>query len=177
MVLLLSVALSAVDIAAFFARLYTFCVATPKLIPRQFWRSVVLGHQDTYPSSSEYSGIGSEDPEEYDDIKPTSSHHHASLSEQVVFDADADSPRSSRHSDETLRDVLVTPLRLPKQPLLYRISRTAYATLERALVFAGFAMILSGVVIYTGGCRDNYVNNCLAHLISKKRDNGFVMPL
>jgi hypothetical protein len=52
-----------------------------------------------------------------------------------------------------------------KQPLSRRISGVAIATLERALVFAAFGMFLSGVVVYTGGCRDNYINGCLAHLI------------
>ncbi|KAF8558838.1 hypothetical protein OG21DRAFT_1432523 [Imleria badia] len=160
LVLLLSVALSAVDIAAFFTRLYAFCVAPSKLTLKQFWRSVVLGHQDEYPSSSEYSGIVSEDPEEYEDFKPTHSHHHSSLSEHVVFDAD--SSRSSRHSDDTLRDVIVTAIPVPKKPLL---SQAACATLERSLVIAAFGMVLSGVVIYTGGCRDSYINGCLAHLI------------
>ena len=64
---------------------------------------------------------------------------------------------------------MVTPIALPKQPLLRRISQAAYATLERFLVFAAFGVVLSGVVIYTGGCRDSYINGCLAHLISKKR--------
>ncbi|KAG6378866.1 hypothetical protein JVT61DRAFT_13146 [Boletus reticuloceps] len=160
LVLLLSLALSAVDIAAFFARLYAFCMAPSKLTLRQFWRSVVLGHQHT---SSGYSGIVSEDPEEYADIKPTSSRPVSSLSERVVFDVD--SPQSSRHSDDTLHDIMVTPIPPPKQPLLRRISQVAYSTLERSLVFAAFAMILSGIIIYTGGCRDSYINGCLAHLI------------
>ena len=131
---------------------------------------MVIGHQDTHPSPSEYSGLISEDPEEYDDIKLTSfhGHRHSSLSERVIFDTD--SSRSSRHSDDTLRDGMVTPIPLPKQPLLRRISQAAYATLEKFLVFAAFGMVLSGVVIYTGGCRDSYINGCLAHLISKKKE-------
>ncbi|KAF8450367.1 hypothetical protein L210DRAFT_843634 [Boletus edulis BED1] len=162
LVLLLSLALSAVDIAAFFARLYAFCMAPSKLTLRQFWRSVVLGHQH-YPSSSEYSGIVSEDPEEYADIKPASSRPVSSLSERVVFDVH--SPQSSRHSDDTLHDIMVTPIPPPKQPLLRRIPQVAYSTLERFLVFAAFGMVLSGIIIYTGGCRDSYINGCLAHLI------------
>ena len=55
---------------------------------------------------------------------------------------------------------------------------------ERVLVFAGFAQVLSVIVVYTGkqayeylasplvtdcpgGCRGGYINVCLAHLISK----------
>lgn len=130
----------------------------------------MLGHQDTCPSPEEYTGLVLEDPEEYDDIKPTPSHErHNSLSEQIVFDADC--PRSSRHSDDTLRDIVLAPISRPKQPLLRRVSQATYAILERVLVFAAFGMVLSGVVVYTGGCRDSYINGCLAHLISKKEVN------
>ncbi|KAJ6582101.1 cytoplasmic protein [Mycena capillaripes] len=63
---------------------------------------------------------------------------------------------------ETQPDISSTP----RIPLLRRIGRAAFAATERALVFAGFALLLTGIVIYTGGCRSNYLNNCLAHLIS-----------
>lgn len=174
LVLLLSLILSAVEIAAFFLRLYAFFTAPSKLTLSQFWHSVVLGQQDTCPSPSQYSGLVSEDPEEYDDIKLTSPHVHrnSDLSEHTVFDAD--SPQSTRHSDDTLRDTVVTHVPLPKQPLPRRIAQAAYATLERFLVFAAFGMVISGIVIYTGGCRDSYINGCLAHLISKeKKDVAF----
>lgn len=133
---------------------------------------MVLDPKDTYSAPSEYSGLGSEDPEEYDDIKATSSHRRqdSCMSEQTIFDAD--SPRSSRLSGDTLRDIVVTPIPRPKQPLLRRILHAAYATLERVLVFAAFGMVLSGIVIYTGGCRDSYINGCLAHLISKIKDSA-----
>lgn len=56
----------------------------------------------------------------------------------------------------------------PKQPLAYRIARMALNIVERVLVFAGFCQLLSGIVVYTGGCRENYINGCLAHLISAR---------
>ncbi|KAG9317603.1 hypothetical protein JVU11DRAFT_1812 [Chiua virens] len=87
----------------------------------------------------------------------------SSLSEQIVFDTE--SPQPPRHSDDTLREIVVNPIPRAKQPLLRRIAQGAYATLERVLVFAAFGMVLSGIVTYTGGCRDSYINNCLAHLI------------
>ncbi|KDQ29141.1 hypothetical protein PLEOSDRAFT_1112118 [Pleurotus ostreatus PC15] len=52
-----------------------------------------------------------------------------------------------------------------KERLYKRVASVAFATAERALVFAGLAQVLTGIVIYTGGCRENYVNGCLAHLI------------
>lgn len=157
------------DILAFFSRLYAFCTAPSKLDLRQFWRSVVLGHQDAHPSPSDYGPVP-EVPEEYDDMKPMSSYgRRPSMSDPVIFDAD--SPRSSRHSDDTLREAIDNPIPVPKHPLLLRrISQAAYATLERFLVFAAFGMVLSGVVVYTGGCRDSYINGCLAHLISKNKE-------
>lgn len=89
----------------------------------------------------------------------------SSLSEGVVFEADSNSSQGSRHSDETLRDFKLSGLIEPQSPLI-RISQGAFATLERALIFAAFGMTLSGIVVYTGGCRESYVNGCLAHLIS-----------
>ncbi|KAG1755842.1 hypothetical protein EDB19DRAFT_435076 [Suillus lakei] len=85
------------------------------------------------------------------------------LSEGAVFEAD--SPQGSRHSDDTLHDFKLPSLIEPQAPVIHRIARGAFATLERALVFAAFGMTLSGIVIYTGGCRESYVNGCLAHLI------------
>jgi len=72
--------------------------------------------------------------------------------------------RDSQDSDDTLQDqdrvVNVTPLSR-------RVGSLAFGTLERFLVFAGFAQVMHGVVIYTGGCRENYLNGCLAHIISE----------
>lgn len=78
-----------------------------------------------------------------------------------------DSPKDSRHSDETLHDEAVA-----SAPYVLKALRctavAAFATLERVLVFAAFGMTLSGIVTYTGGCRDSYINGCLAHLISEQ---------
>lgn len=72
-----------------------------------------------------------------------------------------------------------------KRSLLQQIGTGVFATVERSLVVAGFGQLILGVVIYTGecspkpidigylihicpgGCRGNYTNGCLAHLISK----------
>ncbi|KAG1874579.1 hypothetical protein DFJ58DRAFT_757750 [Suillus subalutaceus] len=88
---------------------------------------------------------------------------HYTQSERTVFQAN--SPRDSRHSDETLHDFKLPGPIEPQAPLTIRICQGAFATLERALVFAAFGMTLSGIVVYTGGCRESYVNGCLAHLI------------
>ncbi|KIK96945.1 hypothetical protein PAXRUDRAFT_137291 [Paxillus rubicundulus Ve08.2h10] len=185
--ILLSVARFAVDITAFFLRLYAFVRGGCKFSFGPFWRSVVLG-QGTHDSTSEYSGLVTDDPEECDDMKlmnvtsqePTQGfdnqfdenaqdtqyvHHpsHSSVSERTG------SHRYLRHSDDTLHDMMLPPAIHPrqsiKQSLSRRVSGAAFATLERALVFAAFGMVLSGIVVYTGGCRESYINGCLAHLI------------
>lgn len=72
--------------------------------------------------------------------------------------------RDSQHSDDTLQDQdhVVKDI-----PLSRRIGQLAFGTLQRFLVFAGFAQLMHGIVIYTGGCRENYLNGCLAHIISE----------
>ncbi|KAF9222086.1 hypothetical protein BS17DRAFT_235152 [Gyrodon lividus] len=88
---------------------------------------------------------------------------HSNASERTIFRTG--SPRGSRHSDDTLHDMIFPPVIRPKQPSYHHIVEAAFATLERALVFAAFGMLLSGIVVYTGGCRESYINGCLAHLI------------
>ncbi|THH02427.1 hypothetical protein EW026_g477 [Hermanssonia centrifuga] len=78
------------------------------------------------------------------------------------------SPRGSVHSDETLPvgDYFSGRSKgLTRASLIKKIGRALFATAERSLVFAGLMQLLTGIVIYTGGCRENYVNACLAHLI------------
>ncbi|TCD66945.1 hypothetical protein EIP91_000723 [Steccherinum ochraceum] len=74
------------------------------------------------------------------------------------------SPRGSLHSDETLQESSYW-ISTTKTSLLRRVGRGVFATAERVLVFAGYLQLITGIVEYTGGCRENYVNGCLAHLI------------
>ncbi|KAH7924051.1 hypothetical protein BV22DRAFT_1035642 [Leucogyrophana mollusca] len=97
------------------------------------------------------------------DVRAGHAHQYSSSSERTVFGLP--SPGKSRHSDETLHDIGAPTIVRPRMPLVYRIAKGAFVTLERALVFAGFGMVLTGLVVYTGGCRGGYVNGCLAHLI------------
>ncbi|KAJ7701443.1 cytoplasmic protein [Mycena rosella] len=68
---------------------------------------------------------------------------------------------ASPHSDITLHEIHFTP----RISLLRRAGRVAFAATEWSLLLAGFGLLLTGIVIYTGGCRQNYINICLAHLI------------
>ncbi|KAI0796538.1 hypothetical protein C8Q75DRAFT_710925 [Abortiporus biennis] len=92
----------------------------------------------------------------------TRSYPQSANSERTLFGPR--SPRTSMHSDETLHD-LGHWMNTKKTSLLRRVGRGVFATAERALVFAGLMQVISGIVIYTGGCRQNYINGCLAHLI------------
>ena len=69
----------------------------------------------------------------------------------------------SIHSDDTLHDIVSQVNE--RKPWYKKVGSAVFATLERVLVFAGFMQLLTGVVVYTGGCRESHVNICLAHLI------------
>jgi hypothetical protein len=43
-----------------------------------------------------------------------------------------------------------------------------FGILQQFLVVAGFAQVMHGIIIYTGGCRGDYLNGCLAHVISEQ---------
>ncbi|KIM90974.1 hypothetical protein PILCRDRAFT_58846 [Piloderma croceum F 1598] len=86
---------------------------------------------------------------------------HSSASERTLFSAFS----PTKHSDGVLDDMDIDDDVKPRLPLLRRIARGAFGTAERALVFAGYCQLLTGIVVYTGGCRQSYVNGCLAHLI------------
>ncbi|KZP04352.1 hypothetical protein FIBSPDRAFT_767567 [Athelia psychrophila] len=92
------------------------------------------------------------------------SHEHSrSAASDRTFIINALSPRK-QYSDDTLyeSDGFSSA---PQTPLLHRIRCVAFGTIERGLVVGGFMQLLSGIVVYTGGCRENYINGCLAHLI------------
>ncbi|KAI5116542.1 hypothetical protein M0805_004325 [Coniferiporia weirii] len=88
---------------------------------------------------------------------------HSVASERTLFNANP-GRRGSHHSDETLHE-LPAHVQSAKLPLLQRVGLGAFATTERVLVFLGYMQMLTGIVTYTGVCRDSYVNACLAHLI------------
>jgi hypothetical protein len=72
---------------------------------------------------------------------------------------------TSRHnSDDTLHDI-TAHVKGYSKVWYRRVGVAVFATLERSLVFAGFMQLLTGIVVYTGGCRGNWINGCLAHLI------------
>lgn len=191
-VLLLALIVTAIDLFAGFGRIASYVRAIrggDKFSLKTFWRNVILAQEEQPKGSqAEYTNLV-EEPEEIEMLKHQATrdaeddddetaqwandvhhhrHHMRSVSmadtEQTVFDVH--SPRGSRHSDETLHEHTHSFHSLPNVSLLRKIGSIAFATLERSLVFAAFGELLVGIVIYTGGCRENYINGCLAHLIS-----------
>jgi hypothetical protein len=98
---------------------------------------------------------------------------------------DVESPTSF---DDTLDDFKTRAQFKPSVgSKLSMIGNIVFATAERLLVFAGFAQVLTGIVVYTGeplcthgnkavlkfmsgGCRGHHINICAAHLISMFSD-------
>lgn len=156
-----------------------------------FWFTAILGKEDhryLNGSDAEYTGLVVEDPEEFEEqeLKAASSDETEPMKrtrpavapiKTVSFDdttnwaqsASSDrtmfnhSRHESTHSDETLQEI--TAQMIEHKPWYRKVGSGIFATLERVLVFAGFLQILTGIVIYTGGCRGNWLNGCLAHLI------------
>jgi hypothetical protein len=73
---------------------------------------------------------------------------------------------TKQFSNDTLHDMDGHESITHKVHFLRQTARGAFGALERGLVFAGFGQLLTGIVVYTGGCRENYINGCLAHLTS-----------
>lgn len=133
-------------------------------------RPLHVQHNHSFtPIQTQYSGDGVDDetaPWANNLRVSRDAHRHtrSSSSERTVYEINP--PQSSRRSDDTLNNFKLPGFIKPWAPPIRRIAQGAFATLERALVFAAFGLTLSGIVVYTGGCRGSYINGCLAHLIS-----------
>ncbi|KAJ3575156.1 hypothetical protein NP233_g1288 [Leucocoprinus birnbaumii] len=179
-VLALAVLLSAIDIFAGIRRFVSFVRSDEPRSLKLFWNWVVLNKDANHlRSGPEYMGLIVEEPEvlEMPQISRQSSddgtlgetaqwandvhHHHRNFS--LASDGTVFGSRSPTHSDITLD--AKQRRHTKSESAIARVGNGAFAILERFLVVAGFAQLLTGIVIYTGGCRQNYENGCLAHLI------------
>ena len=129
-----------------------------------FWETVIL-NKEVEHGHQEYLELIVEEPEEFEgklsrnsadlqtyelsDVSQTAQwandvhrhHRHSSTtSERTVV--------GLVHSDDTLHDS--TRKRLSKRSFLCQMGTIAFAVAERVLVFAGFAQLLTGIVVYTG---------------------------
>ena len=195
LILALAFTLSAIDLFAGASRVFSYVRSIERaggFSFRSFWNRVILSQGPDHVSDfgdAEYTSLVMEESEESDEIAKTRVYndhrlaaHDANVHDEThewvnkVRQGSPESPMSdhtfvghrssgdSQHSDDTLHD----QDRVAKViPFSRRVSQVAFGTLERLLVFAGFAQLMHGIVIYTGGCRGNYLNGCLAHIISK----------
>ena len=162
---------------------------------RSFWNRIILSHDDGHvrdaSNGSEYTSLvaEAEEAEDLDEIPKAHSYRDHRFVTSTADDETAqwvdkvrpstqrlpESPdfertfigrrsRGSQLPDETLQD----QNRVVKDvPFSRRLGQLLFLISQRFLVLAGYAQLMHGVVIYTGGCRGNYFNGCLAHMISK----------
>ncbi|KAF8529221.1 hypothetical protein BU17DRAFT_37380 [Hysterangium stoloniferum] len=76
---------------------------------------------------------------------------------------------SSNYSDDTLHNPNL-PIHRNANDFEHssrwsQVRQVAIGTAERCLVLLAFAQLLSGITVYSGICRENYLNGCMAHLI------------
>ncbi|KAJ7499057.1 hypothetical protein FB451DRAFT_1204097 [Mycena latifolia] len=182
-VLIVALCLTFIDAFSAILRMVTFVRSAKHYTLKGFWKAL-LGREDAESDGTGPEYIGLVGAEELDSIEDMKNHRHSYDDPRTVHTHDfnhrntdqwANHVRSpstmsdgttmygpaSPHSDVTLHDLHFTP----RISLLRRIGHAAFAATEGALILAGFGLLLTGIVIYTGGCRQTYINGCLAHLI------------
>ncbi|KAF7356185.1 hypothetical protein MVEN_00949800 [Mycena venus] len=162
-VLLLALMLTSIDIPNIIRRIFVSLKGSA--------RAVLGSHQHSNQGpepDSEYVGLigGADGLDSVDGAKIT---HHA-YHDLDNEDSDQELESTELENHVRLNSVFSSsaplgPTAARLIPILRRIAGAVYSIAERILFFAGFALLLSGVVVYTGGCRQNYINGCLAHLI------------
>lgn len=169
LVLLAAAGLSALDMLAALRRAFAYMRSGDHFTFREFCTIVILGREKAQDRVSEYEGLIANESG-YDEIE-LGSPKQSIMSRSGQGESPQDAPElNPRNSDDTLHDFmhdLQQPTFRKKGNIRKRIASTTFAIVERSLVFAGFIQVLTGIVTYTGGCRQNYLNGCLAHLISK----------
>jgi hypothetical protein len=189
-VLLVAFLLTVIDVLAGLRRIVRYFVSIwRKEQPfafRVFWGSTILGKEETsLHDLGEYMGLAPHNQEGFEGenenkeaaesscsgmdgqwvnyASPTYDKQLSSpASEHTVYGMNT--PKDSQNSCDTL---ILHASATSKQGILAKIGSTLFTIAERVLVFAAFGQVLEGIVVYTGGCRGNYLNGCLAHLISR----------
>ncbi|KAG6817196.1 hypothetical protein H0H87_011554 [Tephrocybe sp. NHM501043] len=185
--LILALLLSTIDILTLLRRIVLFFRSDEKFSIKAFWQSAILGqkaNRELY--GAEYAGLVDEH-DDFEESKFSLSPDRQSGDLDPIEEYTGDTAqwandvhhhqrrhyrKQSTASEGTLFGTS-SPMRSvdkiqegsSKGRLIHRIGKVSFAVLERFLVFAGLAQTLFGIVIYTGGCRENYTNGCLAHLI------------
>ena len=202
LVLALATILAACDALGFFHRALTFFRSSDWRNYRLFWQTVVLNQANH--SSPEYTRLVPEELEEHvpEDLQVPqetekayfigNTPHRRSSTESDEWAQSSSSRRpfvnphnrwqsmDSTHSEETLHSPHL-PMHHDahdrRRSILSRIGHVTFATAERTLVILAFKQLLTGFTVYSGICRDNYINGCLAHLISEFYSLAMQSPL
>jgi hypothetical protein len=181
--MLIALMLTTIDVFAAFKRTFFYLKSVyareqPFAITA-LWHAAASGREDPATSDhhlAKYSSVIADEPEEYHALHSPSddesreegqwANHRQGSTDDTVYDPQSPTRRGS---EDTLHDISAHGPHSPrKSPCsrVQRIGQALFAVVERILVFAAFGQVIEGVVIYTGGCRANYLNSCLAHLIS-----------
>jgi hypothetical protein len=174
MVILLSLFLTTIDGLAMIRRIITSLRNGEKFPIKTFWRSAIFGRQEPVILGPEYTGLVTQDPEEFDKnetLSPIRDSRELDVdARRQGFDLDTANwandvcrqhrRRQSAASDGTLYSPTyarsVDKIEFTKGntsskfDLFRKIGNGAFAVLERFLVFAALGQLLTGVVIYTG---------------------------
>ena len=180
LIILVALSLSAVDIFAAARRIIT-CLRSPNRSPGAFWRYVikkehVLGTSPEYsgiiadePEEYDSSKLprdslelqrvsltaSDDQSDDHHNSHPTEQWAHAVHRHQRHYSTASDGTvfgsHSYGHSQDTLDELKSGHGILPRRSFLSRIGRAVFAVVERSLVIAGFAQLLVGIVVYTGG--------------------------
>ncbi|KAF8165188.1 hypothetical protein B0H34DRAFT_647571 [Crassisporium funariophilum] len=187
MIILVAVCLAAIDASTVAKRLLTFIRGSDKSY-RTFWRIITNKEHERLGSELEYSGLVADEPEDFqsaknlhESIEPQDVRHNDALNNEteqwassvhqqqqnysLFTEGTMDDTQSPTQFQDRLQDVHLRRNMPSWRDNLYRLGEGAFAVIERLLVVSAFAQLLTGIVIYTGGCRDEYLNGCLAHLI------------
>jgi hypothetical protein len=183
------------DVIGFGKRFITFIRSRDKLPSRSFWTIITLGREQPRDiSDPEGRGLVEDELIALEEIGPIYLHHGGEFGPPQMQDHQHDHQMRTLTTSlggtlsaipsqipEISNDTLCEPVHRhhyrPNPPLFRHIREFAHAMTERVLVFAGFTQLVTGIVVYTGGCRGSYINLCLAHLISTFSHLGIVLLL
>jgi len=159
--------LSAIDILAAIRRFILFIQSNEPRSFKLFWNRVMLNQDINHMGAgSEYTGLITEESEDLElpQISRQSSddgvfrktaqwandvrNHHRNFS--LASDGTLFGSRSPIQSDTTL--AAQQKHHSSQKDFVHRVGNAVFAVLERFLVFAGLAQLLTGIVIYSGPC-------------------------
>lgn len=168
LILFLATCLSLGDIIAGLSRLVSFLKSDRRSV-KLFWRYVILNQEDnkaTERGGPEYTNLMAEElegskladmsdaiPSEPSDDNTDDWANEAHRRHRRGFSTASDRTLACSNSTDTLNDSSGEPRTAKKW--LGRAGQVLTLILERALVIGGFAMFLTGVVVYTGESSNN----------------------